>query len=73
MSVFDNVSDWLNDIYESFGKFVSEHWFMYWVALAIVAAGGVIGDLFGWPFSLFVPGWFVLVGWVMKRKYDKSQ
>jgi hypothetical protein len=73
MKFFDNITDWLEGVYSSFGKFVSEHWFMYWVVLAIIAAGGVIGDLFGWPFSLFVPGWFVLVGWVMKKKYDKSQ
>jgi hypothetical protein len=73
MSVFDKVSDWLDGVYESFGKFVSEHWVTYWVALAVVTAGGFLGHFFGWPFSLFVPGWFVFVGWIFKRKYEKYQ
>lgn len=73
MSIISKVTDWVEEVQGSFGKFVSENWKTYWVALAVIAGGGIIGDLFGWPFSLFVPGWFVLVGYVMKKKYDKSQ
>lgn len=69
--MFKKITDWLDEVYASFGKFVAEHWFTYWVALAIVAAGGFIGDFFGWPFSLFVPAWFVLVGYVLSRKYKR--
>lgn len=73
MEIFKKVTEWLNGIYNSFGKFVSEHWFTYWVVAAIVAAGGIIGDLFGWLFSLIVPGWFVFTGWLMKKKYEKNK
>jgi cell division protein FtsX len=70
MSIFDKVSDWLNGVYGTFGKFVSENWKTYYAALAVVTAGGFLGHFFGWPFSLFVPGWFVFVGWIFKRKYE---
>lgn len=71
--MFDKISKWLDGLYLTFGKFVSEHWKAYWIVLAIIAGGGFLGHFFGWPFSLFVPGWFVFVGWVMSRKYKKSR
>jgi hypothetical protein len=61
------------NLFEKFGEFVDRHWFAYWVALAIVAGGGFLGHFFGWPFSLFVPGWFVFVGFVAKRKYNRGK
>jgi hypothetical protein len=72
MKFFDEISTWLNDVYATFGQFVSKNWAVYWLVAAIIAGGGIIGDLFGWPFSLFVPGFFVYAGWLMKRKYEKS-
>jgi hypothetical protein len=73
MSIFDKATNWIEGIQNSFGKFVSQNWGIYWVALSVIAAGGIVGDLLGWPFSLFVPGWFLLVGYVMKKKYNKTQ
>lgn len=69
--MFEKITEWLNEIYATFGKFVAEHWVAYWGVLAIITAGGFIGHFFGWAFSLFVPAWFVFVGWVLSRKYKK--
>ena len=73
MKFFDKINNWLNDVYATFGRFVSENWAVYWMVAAIIAFGGFIGHFFGWPFSLFVPAFFVYAGWLMKRKYEKSQ
>ena len=67
------ISDWLNEIYATFGKFVAEHWTAYWVVLAIISGGGFIGHFFGWAFSLFVPAWFLFVGFVLSRKYKNKK
>ena len=72
MGLLNNVSDWLNSIYASFGKFVHEHWFVYWIVLAIISAGGFIGYYFGWAFSLFIPAWFLFIGYMFKVQYGKT-
>jgi len=72
MEFLNKVSDWLNGVYATFGRFVSEHWALYWAVLAIIALGGFIGHFFGWPFSLFVPGFFVYAGWLMKNRYERA-
>jgi hypothetical protein len=72
MEFLNKLSAWLNKKFEVFGQFVSENWVVYWVVLAIITAGGFIGHFFGWAFSLFVPGFFVYAGWLMKRKHEKS-
>lgn len=73
MKIFDKVSEWLDKIYKKFGKFASEYWTEYWAVFAIIAAGGFIGHFLGWAASLFIPAWFVFVGWMFKKKYEKSQ
>ena len=69
--MFEKITNWLDEIYATFGKFVAEHWFTYWVVAAIIASGGFIGHFLGWAFSLLVPAWFVFVGWALSKKYKK--
>lgn len=59
-----------------FGKFVSKHWFTYWlICVAIVFIGLVavlFGGDFGWPLIGF-PAFFLGVGYLFKKKYEKLE
>ena len=56
---------WVADAQE----FSAKHWATIWVIGVLIAGGGVLSAIFGWPFAFFVPAWFVFVAYLLKKKY----
>ena len=50
-------------------KFSAERWGTIWVVGVFIAGGGFLSAVFGWPFALIVPGWLILVAFMMKKRY----
>jgi hypothetical protein len=69
MKFWDNFvakwQGWLEDAKE----FSYNRWGTIWFVGALVAGGGLLSAFFGWGFAFFVPGWLVLVAFMLKKKY----
>lgn len=57
--------EWIADAQE----FSAKHWKLIWVIGALVAGGGLLAAIFGWPFALIVPLWLVFTAMVLKKGY----
>ena len=58
-------------IFEKFGRFVAKHWKEYWGGLTLIALGSITGYFIDPIFVAITSIWFILVGWVLSRKYRK--
>ncbi|HUU86412.1 MAG TPA: hypothetical protein VMX17_01495 [Candidatus Glassbacteria bacterium] len=69
MKIWDDFITKWNGWIADLQKFSAERWGTIWVIGGLVAGGGFLAAVFGWPFALIVPAWLVLVAYVMKKKY----
>lgn len=68
------VFEWVNKGIDKFSEFVGKQWSNYVTALSLIAGGGLIGVLAGsaW-FIIIMYAFFLVVGWLFRKKYLKEQ
>ena len=57
--------EWIVDAQQFSGK----HWKTIVAICGLMAGGGLLAAVFGWPFAFFVPVWVMFAAYVLKRKY----
>jgi hypothetical protein len=57
--------EWIADAQE----FSAKRWKTIIVLCGLIAGGGFLAAVFGWPFALIVPLWLIFVAYVLKKKY----
>lgn len=66
------LNDTINSLMGDPGKFAYEYWPTYLHVELVVAIGGVLSAILGWPFAVFVPLFILWVGFVAKNRYKKQ-
>lgn len=70
----NKISKWLNKKYKEFGEYLNEEgkWNEYWKIIVVVVVLGIVGDMLGWAFFLFIPAFLIIVGYFFKKKYKNT-
>jgi len=58
-------NEWIKDAQE----YSFKHWKTIVMLCGLIAGGGLLAAVFGWPFALIVPLWLIFVAYVLKKKY----
>jgi len=69
MSIWQKFLEKWNKWIEDLKAFSAKRWGTIWVICALIAGGGFLSAIMGWPFAFFVPAWILFVAYLLKKGY----